>query len=117
MTYGRVRISSACGWVGGVFAALAVDVIAMLRLGVIRFQVVVLDWPRWRDTAVVFDAAEILASKPEQRRAIKFRIAANAVVGVRVEWIAVAVVPGFFGLVFALDVYSVRAPVVLLAGT
>src|SRR5262249_34973334 len=107
-----MRIRSASGRVGGIFAALAVDVIEMLRLGVIRFQLVVLDWPRRRNSAVVLEGAEILAPKPEQCCAIKFRIAANAVVGMRVEWIAVAVVPDFFGLVFALDVYDARAPVV-----
>src|SRR5262249_28939703 len=116
MTYRRMRRRSACGRVGGIFTALAVNVIPMLRLSVIRFQLVVLDRPRRRNSPVVFDGTEILAPKPEQRRAIKFRIAANAVVGVGVEWIAVSIVPDFFGLVFALNVYGAGAPVVLLAG-
>jgi hypothetical protein len=32
-----VRVGRACGWFDGIFAAIAVDVIELLRLGVIRF--------------------------------------------------------------------------------
>src|SRR6516164_11099001 len=87
----------------------------MLRLGVIRFQFVVLDWPRRRNPAVVFDGAEILAPKPEERRAKEFCIAADAVVSVRVKRIAVPVLPDFFGLILTLNVYGLCAPIVLLA--
>ena len=64
---------------------------------------------------MVFDGAEILAPKPEERRTKEFCIAADAVVGVRVKRIAVSVLADFFGLIFTLNVYGLRAPVVLLA--
>jgi hypothetical protein len=63
----------------------------------------------------MFDGAKVLAAKPEQSGSIKLGIAANAVVRMGVEWIAVSIMPDFFGLVFPLNVYGAGAPVVFFA--
>jgi hypothetical protein len=64
---------------------------------------------------VVADLAEIFPAHAEQRRAVEFGVAADLVVGVRVELVAIAVTPHLFRLVLALDVDGARIPVVLLA--
>ena len=60
--------------------------------------------------------AEILFAQPEQRRAIELSISADIIVRVRVERLAVPVVPGFLSVVFGFQVDGAGAPVVLLAG-
>ena len=59
--------------------------------------------------------AEVLVAQTEQSGAVEFRVSADVVVGVRMERLAVLVVPHFFGVIFRLDVDGARAPVVLLA--
>src|SRR5919106_7047556 len=62
------------------------------------------------------DLAKIFFSQPEQRRAVKFGIAADIIVGVRMKFFAVSVVPDLLRLVFALEVYRPRVPIVLFSG-
>ena len=83
MTDCRMGIRSAGPRLRDVFAAITMYGIQMLRSGVVRFQFSITDRPRRRDAAVMFDFAEILLAQPEQRRAIKFGIAADVIIGVR----------------------------------
>ena len=55
---------------------------------------------------------EILFAQPEQRRAVEFCVTADVVVCVRMKRFPV---PGFFRVIFCLEIDSLRAPVVLLA--
>ena len=69
----------------GILAALAVHVVQPLGLGVVRLELVVGDRPGRRDAAVMAQLAEVLAPQPEQRRAVELGVAADVVVGVRMQ--------------------------------
>ncbi len=112
---GGERVGRARLRLGRVGAALAVDAIQPLGLRVVRLEIVVRDRPRGRDAAGMAQLAEVLAPQPEQRRAVELGVAADVVVGVRMERGAAAVEPLLPGLVAAEDVHGARAPVVLLA--
>ena len=47
------------------------------------------------------DLAEVLFAKAEERRAVELGVAADVVVGVRVQLLAVAIAPDLFGLYLA----------------
>jgi hypothetical protein len=100
---------------GGVLAALAVDMVLMLSLVVIRLEVLIGDRPLRRDPAEVTNLPEVLSSQPKERSTIKFRIASDVVVGVGMQILAVAILPHFLCLILPAKVYSGGAPVVFLA--
>ena len=83
-----IRIGRAGRRLGRVDAALAVHLIEALGLGVVRLELVVADRPRRRDAAVMPQLAEVLSPQPEQRRAVELRVAADVVVGVRMQRLA-----------------------------
>src|SRR5574337_24312 len=56
---------------------------------------------------------EVFFAQPKQRSTIKLGVAADIVVGVRVQRFPGLVSPFFLGLVFAFDVDRARIPVVL----
>src|SRR5438445_6384864 len=58
--------------------------------------------------------AEVLAPQAEECGTIEFRVAANAVVGMRVQFLSVPIAPHLLGLILPLDVDRARAPVVFL---
>ena len=101
--------------VGRIDTAFAVHLIEVFGLRVVRLELVVADWPCRRDAAVMADLAEVLFAQPEERGAVELGVSADVVVGVRMERLAVLVVPHVFGVIFRLDVDGARAPVVLLA--
>ena len=113
------RVAGRARWrrLGGILAAIAVHLVEVLGLQVVRLELVVGDRPGRRDAAVVPELAEVLLAQPEQRRAVELGVAADVVVGVRVELLAVPIAPDLLGLVLALDVDGLRVPVVLLART
>src|SRR6516225_348223 len=65
---------------------------------------------------MVAQLAEVLLAEAEERRAVELGVASHRVVGVRVERVALAVVPDLLRLVAALDVHPARVPVGLLPG-
>ena len=113
--HGREPVRRARPGLGRIDAALAVHLIQVFGLRVVRLELVVADRPRRRHAAVVTNLAEVLFAKPEQRRAVELGVAADVVVRVRVERLAVLVLPHLLGVVFRLDVDRPRAPVVLFA--
>ena len=94
----RMRIRRARRRLGRVFAALAVDMIQMLGLRVVRLQIVIGDRPRRRNAAVMPELAEVFLAQTKQRRAVELRIAADVVVRVRMQLLAVVVAPDFLGV-------------------
>src|SRR5262245_58930558 len=64
---------------------------------------------------MVRDLPEILLPQPEERGAVELRVAADVVVRVGMERLAVLVLPDLLRVVLGLDVHGARAPVVLLA--
>src|SRR5882724_8698132 len=59
--------------------------------------------------------AKVFFAKTKQRRAVKFRVAADEIVRMRVQLFAVNVAPGLFGVVLSVKVDRAGAPVVFLA--
>src|SRR5258705_12149466 len=60
------------------------------------------------------ERAEVFPPEPKQRRAVELRVAADIVVGVRVERLTRAVAPDFPWGILGVDVDGLGAPVVLL---
>ena len=60
------------------------------------------------------DLTKVLLAQPEQCRAEKLGVAADVVIGMRMEIFAVLVMPHFSGLIFPLKVDRSGVPVVLL---
>src|SRR5215470_7138331 len=106
------RVGRRFGWI---FAAIAVNLVEILGLRVVRLQIVIADRPRWGDPAVVAEFAEVFLAQAEKCRAIELGIAADVIVRVRMEVLAVFVEPGFLGVVVGVDVYNLGVPVCLLA--
>lgn len=93
MADGRKAIVSA-GWrFGGVLVSIAVHSIEMFSLGVIGFHLFISDGPCRRYSTVMAEHGEIFFTSPEQRSAIKLGIAADVVVGMRVQVFAILVEP------------------------
>ena len=64
---------------------------------------------------MVTNLAEVLFAKAEERRAVEFRVATDVVIGMRMERLAILVLPHFFGVIFRFDVDRPRTPIVLFA--
>ena len=96
---------------GRVLPARAMDLVALLGERVVRLQLVVGDRPRRRDPVVVGQLAEVLRAQPVQRRSVELGRPADAVVDLRLERLAVAVVPRVLRHVAVLDEDVVRLPV------
>jgi hypothetical protein len=93
---------------------LAVDVVKVLGLRVPGLEVGVAERPRRRDAVDVLDRTEVALAHPEQHRAVDLGVAADVVVLLGVELLAVLVgpVPGVAVAQVAPDRH--RAPVLLL---
>src|SRR4030095_233175 len=104
VAYCRMGVRRASTWLAGILTGGAVHGVELLRCVVIGLQVIVSDRPCRRQTAVMFDLAEIFLSQTKQRGAEEFRIAADVIVGMRVQLLAVFVVPLLFGLVFSFEI-------------
>ncbi len=100
---------------GRVLPTCAVHVVELLGLRVVRLELVVGDRPRGRHAVVVAQLAEVLGPQPVQRRAVELRRAADEVVHLRLERLAVGVVPGVLGDVAVVDEHVVGGPVGRLA--
>src|SRR6516165_8254038 len=104
------------GWrFGGILPAIAVYLIEILRLCVIRLQIVIADWPRRGDATVVAQLAEVFLPQAKECRAIELGVAAHVIVGVRMKLLAVLIEPGFFGVVMGIYVHNLGVPICLLA--
>ena len=64
--------------------------------------------------AVVFDFAKISFAQAEKGCAIEFRVAANVVIRVRMQFSPVGVPPKLLRVVFPLGIYCTRIPIVFL---
>ena len=89
----RERVRSAGGRLGRVLAAGAVHLVELLGPRVVGLHLVVLDGPRRRGAVVVMQQAEVLLAQAVQRGAVELRGTPDAVVHLRLEGLAVAVVP------------------------
>ena len=113
--YRRVRVRVVAGRLGRVAAALTVDVIETLGLGVIRREIAVRQRPFRRHAVGMRDSAEIALAQSQQYRAVHLRIAADPIVNAGMERLAVAVVPGLRRLVPVRAEHRFAAPILRLA--
>ena len=113
---GRVGERPGGRGLGGVLAALAVDEVQPLGLGVIGLEVVVGQRPRRRDAGVVADLVEVALTQTEEDRAVELRVAADEVLLVGAEGIAVLVDPLLAAEVALLEEDLLGVPVLGLAG-
>ena len=111
----RITIGRAGGTFRRIDPALPVDMIKLLGLCVVGLEILVAQWPGRRDAAVVRNLAEVPLTKPQQRRAINLRIAADVILNAGKKGLAVLVIPGFFGPVLGFDEDSFGVPVIFLA--
>ena len=115
MSDGRMRERRAAPRLSWVFALLAVDVVDALGFSVVGLEFVIGNRPCRRHSAVMADFAKIFFAQTEQSRAIKFCVAAHVVVRVWMQVFAVPIAPDFLGVVLAVLVDGLRAPVVFFA--
>ena len=113
---GRVRERPGGRSLGGILAALAMDEVQPLCLGVIRLEVVIGQRPRRRDARVVANPVEVALTQTEEDRAVELRVAADEVLLVRAEGIAVLVDPLLAAEVALLEEHLLGVPVLGLAG-
>jgi hypothetical protein len=100
---------------GRVFAAGAVHLVELLGQRVVGLHVVVGDRPGGRDAVVVAQLAEVLAAQAVERGAVELGRPAHEVVDLRLERLALGVVPGIGRHVAAVDEHVLCRPVVRLA--
>jgi len=111
----RKRIRSSRRRIGGIGAAVAMDVVYALGHRVIGLELFVGDRPGRRDSAVMAEFTEILPAQAKKRSAENLGRAANEVVRARLKWLAGGVVPDVLGDVAVPGVDLDRIPVLLFA--
>src|SRR5271166_5305223 len=116
MTDGGPGVGGVGRRLGRIFSAVSVHLIEILGLGIVRFQIVIANWPSGRDATVVTQFAEILFAQPEQSSTIELGVATDVVIGMRMEFLAILVEPRLFGVVVGINVDDLRIPVRFLAG-
>src|SRR5690242_3285501 len=105
VTYGWIFVRRASPWFSRILAAIAVHVIKIFGLGVIRFQLVIADGPRGRDTTVMTNLAKVLLSQTEECRAVELCVTTHKIIRVRVQLLPFTVAPRLFGVVFRFEIY------------
>ena len=113
---GRERILRARESFRWILAVVAVHLVVVLGLRVVRLELVVRDRPRGRDTVVVLQLAEVPGAQPVERGAVELRRPAHEVVDLRLERLALLVVPRVLGHVAVVDEHVLGEPVLRLAG-
>jgi len=98
-----------------VLAVPAVHPEQVLGSDVVRLQVVVIQRPGRRDTAMMPDLAEVRGQQPEQRRAVHLGVAAYVIMQLGPEGPVAGVVEGLVGGVFRLAEDGAGVPVVSLS--
>src|SRR5262245_40041503 len=111
----RARIRSAGGRLGRILTPQPVDVVHLLRSGVVGLQFFVGDRPGRRDAVVMPQLAEILLPEAIHGCTEHLRGAADDIVYLRLERPAVAVVPGIGRDIAVLHEDRCRVPVLGLA--
>ena len=91
--YRGERIGRAGRRLGRVLAPRAVHLVELLGLGVVGLELVVGDRPRRGDAVVVAQLAEVLGAEAIEGRSVELRRAADEVVDLRLERLAIGVVP------------------------
>src|SRR5262245_61742244 len=113
MTDRRIRIWIRRMWFSRIFSTISMHVVKVFRLRIVRFQIIIAEWPRRRDSAMMLQFAEIFLSQAKQGGSIKFRVLTHVVIGMRMQVFAIFIQPSFFGVVMAVDIHNLWVPVAL----
>jgi hypothetical protein len=113
MADGRMGVGATCGRLGRVFPSPTMHLVKVFGLQIVRFEIFIGNRPGRRDTVVVLDFTEVLATQTKERCTVKLRIASDVVVGVGMQGFAILVVPYLLRVVLALHVDGTTVPVVL----
>ena len=111
----RVRKRPGPRRLGRVLARLPVHEIELLRLCVVGLEILIGDRPRRREAAVVVNLAEVPLTQAEQDRSVELGVAADEVLLVGLEGLAILVVPDLIGQVAVLLEDLAAVPVLWLA--
>jgi hypothetical protein len=106
-----MRILAARLRLARIFAARSVNLVELLRLGVVRLELFVGDRPRGRDAVVVSQLAEVFLPKAVEGGAVELRRTADEVVNLGLECLSLGVVPGVVRDVTVLDENVLGEPV------
>src|SRR5207249_3554595 len=93
MAHRRKRKLAAARRLRRIDPALAVDLVKLLRLGVVRLEVAILQRPLRRNAADVLHLLEVAFAQSEQRRAVKLGVPTDVITHARAHFAAVLVVP------------------------
>ena len=112
---GRERILRARESFRWILAVVAVNLVVVLGLRVVRLELVVRDRPRGGDAVVVLQLTEVPGAQPVEGGAVELRRPAHEVVDLRLERLALLVVPRVLGHVAVVDEHVLGQPVLRLA--
>src|SRR6266480_5422706 len=104
-------------WLGWILTDSTVDMINALGFGVIRIELAVRDRPGRRSAAEMFNLAKIFFPQTEERGSIEFRVTANVIIGVRMQFCAVCVTPKLLRVVAAMRIHLQRVQFSFSRGT
>src|SRR5262249_6789192 len=110
----RIWIGRAVWRLGRVFAPRTVHSIELLGFRIVGFHLVVADRPGGRGAIVMTQFGEIFLALAIQRCAVELGRPANEIVDLRLERLAVFIVPGIWGDIAILDEYLFNIPVLRL---
>src|SRR6185312_579513 len=116
MRDGRIRVWSARGRLGWIFAPLSVHMEQAFGLRVIRLEHIVFQRPGGRESILMTDLVKVALAHPKESGAVNLGVSANIVVQAGLETAAVLAVPGFSCLIGSVDKHGLRIPVGAGAG-
>ena len=111
----RIGVRRGGRWLGGILTAGAVHLVELLGLGVVGLEDAVVDGPGGRDPVMVLQLAEIALPEPVQGGAVELRRPTDEVVDLRLEGLALPVVPAVRRDVPVVDEDRLGVPVLHLA--
>ena len=89
----------------GIFSGFAMHVVNAFGVGVVRLQLSVRNRPGRRDPAEMFYLSKIFFTETKQRRAVKFGVAADIIIRVRMQLCPIDVPPKLFGVIAAAGIH------------
>ena len=116
VTNGRMGIGLSARRFRRIGTALAMRLVKDLGFVVVRLVVAVFQRPLERDPIFVPDLVKVALPQSEEGGAIHLGVTADPVSSLRVQWLAVAILPNFVGMIAVLAKDRFGIPVLFLLG-
>src|ERR1700761_225964 len=113
--YWRIRIACAARWFGGVNAPKSMHVIHLFSFGVVRFHLVIADWPRRGDTVIMLELAKVFFAETVESGTVHLGCPTHEVVDLWLKSFAGLVIPRILRDIAVLDEDCCRIPVLCFA--